>query len=483
MKPTIMTFVAVVIVVALVGVGVYLVVSAPTTPATTTTTTTPATATTTTTPATATTTTTPATATTTTTPATATTTTTPATATTTTTTTTTPATTTTPTPTQYIKIGSNTALNHAYCVECTQGQTLAVEDINAEGGLHIGDQNYLLQFISYDGRMLNDESVANVRRLLEVDGVRHLVFLGPSSCTMAAMPYVQEFIAETGEDIVLMASGTGTTDLCVNYGSSIAFRERPTGYETGKMHTRFVIETYGPKFGVLISNDANGLDEVRGIQESAARYGGQIVSIEYYQYGEVDVTSQLTKLMDLQPTTIIIAHHPTYTVDFAKQAFNLGAKEKGIHIHILGDAPLAQVTTTIGVERAEGLTCEIPSAYPVYLQEGVPEVVAFAEKIEERFGMPIGGGHPCGYTAVMILGKAMEIAGTTDVTAVKSVLRNMKISDVEDELWFKINPLSPVDAAGHIYNAIGQGSSQYTVAIFHNVDGTLEQVPLQALEA
>jgi|GEM_PF-5307077 len=387
-----------------------------------------------------------------------------------------------PTEKEYIKIGSNTALNHAYCAECTQGALLAVEDINEEGGLSIGGEEYFFQYISYDGRLLTDESVANVRRLLEIDGVRHLVFLGPSSGTIAALDYIEGFIEETGEDVVLMASGSGATAICTEYGSSIVFRERPTGYECGMMHTRFVIEEYGPKIGVLMSNDEHGVDEVRGINDAVEKYGGDLVSIEWYEYGETNVMSHLTKLIDLQPTTIIIGHHPTYTHDFVKQAYDLGAAEEGIHVHILGDLNKDQVTQIIGAERAEaaGLTGEIPSAYPYYLEEGVPAVVAFVEKVEQRFAVDVGGGHPCGYMAVRILAKAMEIAGTaTDIAAIKSALREMKIEDIEDESWFKVNPLSAIDEEGHVYNEIGQGSSQYTAVIFQGG----EIVPIGPLEA
>jgi hypothetical protein len=86
--------------------------------------------------------------------------------------------------------------------------------------------------------------------------------------------------------------------------------------------------------------------------------------------------------------------------------------------------------------------------------------------------------HPCGYTAVRILAKAMEIAGTaTDVTAIKSALRGMKIDDIEDETWFKVNPLSPVDEEGHVYDETGQGMGYYTAIVFSGG----ELVPLKPL--
>lgn len=342
---------------------------------------------------------------------------------------------------------------------------LAAEEINEAGGLEIGDDRYLIDVTMYDDRMILDEAVANVKRLITLDKVKYIFPPTPSSNGMAFMPWIEKHIEETGEDIVVMFDGEGATELTERWGGTIGFRERLTSYYEGAAEAGFLVDYIGAKtVGTIVSREEYGFSVQQGFRDAFEAAGGKIVSEQWYSYGDIDFRPQLTGIMDKNPDAILIGHHPEYCMDIANQAIDLGYKEAGIHITLVSSESEDLMRDTIGAERGEGITVGYASSYPYFLGKEDPLIVEFMEKIRLRFAEPIGDGHPCGYMAARILARAMEIADSVDPTEVKKALRKLKVEDIED--FSKICPCLPVDEAGHIYDDKGQAVSAYCAMEF-----------------
>jgi branched-chain amino acid transport system substrate-binding protein len=55
-----------------------------------------------------------------------------------------------------------------------QGTALAVDEINKAGGFPVGDKTYTLQLIALDTRGEPKEAFVQLKRLVEVDGVKYI---------------------------------------------------------------------------------------------------------------------------------------------------------------------------------------------------------------------------------------------------------------------------------------------------------------------
>jgi len=425
-----------VVIIAIVAGGALLVTQAPA-PAPTTTTTP---ITTTTTPATTTTTTTPATTTTTTTPAT---------------------TTTTPTPTKYFTYGIPYSMNQSYCVQNYHGAVLAEEKINAAGGITIGGEKYLIRHIAYDDQMVADQALANVKRLVEVDGVKFLMGMSTSSNHLVFLSYLKESDA----DVLEIGSAFGASQISVLYGVQYCFRTRATSALQGYAFGHWIFETLGlKKAAVIMSNDEIGTDQMNGIKAVAAEYGGEVVEA-WYTLGDLVITPQLTTLLDSNPDILVIGHHTNYMAQFGKQAIDVGFKAAGIPIFLTGGMTAELLIAGIGAEGAEGIYCQFTSGIAFYLATEHPTALYFKSEIENRFGEEVGEGQVHGYDSVQIMAYALQKANTIDnVAAVRQVLVNMKVSDVAN---LCIEEFKPCDG-GLLYDNKGDAKSPVTITQVEN---------------
>ena len=58
-----------------------------------------------------------------------------------------------------------------------RGAELAVEDINAKGGVTTGNTNYTFKIVSYDSKLDPANALTLMRRVIEQDGAKHAFIL------------------------------------------------------------------------------------------------------------------------------------------------------------------------------------------------------------------------------------------------------------------------------------------------------------------
>lgn len=94
-----------------------------------------------------------------------------------------------------IKIGGNAVMSgsHAdYGRQMVMGSTMAIEEINAAGGVNVGGQAYNFELIGFlDDRLNADQGVANARKLVE-QGADFLVGTDSSGVSLAIGPVLPE---------------------------------------------------------------------------------------------------------------------------------------------------------------------------------------------------------------------------------------------------------------------------------------------------
>ena len=72
------------------------------------------------------------------------------------------------------------------------GAQVAVDDINAAGGVTIGDKTYEIDLVIGDEEATPERAIAATRRLIEVDGVMGILGYANSTNLLATMPLLQD---------------------------------------------------------------------------------------------------------------------------------------------------------------------------------------------------------------------------------------------------------------------------------------------------
>lgn len=295
-----------------------------------------------------------------------------------------------------IKIGAILPLTGdgaKYGEEARNGIDLAVEEINAKGGV----DGRKVRIIYEDDQGTSTAAVNAFNKLVTVDKVP--VIIGPmySSTTLAVAP-----IAERAKVVVLSPSASSPK---VTQAGDYIFRNWPSDvYEGGEM-AKFAHERLGLKRAAILTVNLDygiGLTEV--FSKEFTDLGGQVVVVEKYEQGATDFRTQLTKIQATNPDGLYL---PGYYTEIA--LILIQAKELGINVQFLScvgfDNPKS---LELAGEAAEGVIF----ARPAYDPESKAEPVAsFVQSFKSRYGLVPGTYAAHAYDAMRIVAEAIRKGG------------------------------------------------------------------------
>ncbi|OYQ67524.1 MULTISPECIES: ABC transporter substrate-binding protein [Aerococcus] len=309
-----------------------------------------------------------------------------------------------------IVVGGNFELTGAvaaYGNDISNGAKLAVEEINANGGVN-GKQ---LTYVEADNKSDSNESAATATRLIDEEGAS--VIIGPST---TANFEAQVNPAETAKVPFIgpaVTSDGATTDEngdAYDYGFSVAFLN---SFQGGAI-ARFANDKGFQKAAVLQDNSADYGQTLAS--EFTDAFEGQVVSTESYVSGDSDFSAILTNIKGQNPDVIFIAGYYTEAGTIIKQA-----REMGIEAAIVGP-------DGFGSEELSALAGEDNMNDIYYVShfatgEDAPQAAQdFSADFEETYGKAPDAYAALGYDAVNIYAAAVEAAGTTETTAVAEAI-------------------------------------------------------------
>jgi len=216
-------------------------------------------------------------------------------------------------------VGALTGPEAHYGSESQNGAQLAVEEVNAAGGV----QGRQLVIRSYDSQSRPEEAVNAMTRLVTQDRALFVVGENQSSLSLAMAP-----AAAQGQ--VPMIAPSSTNPRVTTEGGPYVFRVCFTDTFQGELLARFARETLkAERVGVLVdqkSDYALGLAKVFGTRFAAL--GGKIVAEETYSKGDTDFRSQLTRVKAERPEVLFIPGYYSDVGPMARQARELGMRAK-----------------------------------------------------------------------------------------------------------------------------------------------------------
>jgi branched-chain amino acid transport system substrate-binding protein len=303
-----------------------------------------------------------------------------------------------------------------YGNESRDGALLAVEDINASGGL-LGKKIVL---ISEDDEGNAEKSVNAFTKLTTRDKVSIILGSSTSGPTTAMTSLAQR------SKIVLISPSATAIDV-TNAGDFI-FRACFIDPFQGVVGADFAFDELGCRRAAVLYDagaDYNtGLAEAFRTQFIAS--GGQIVANESYQSGDVDFNAQVTRIRALNPDVIYL---PNYYNDVSLQAKRI--REQGISCALVGGDGWDSLVDNAGDEVVGGFWS---SGFAADTTD--PRGVAFVKAFQARFNRPASQFAALGYDTFMLVADGIKAAGTFDSTAVKDSMAKINGSYITGNIRF-----------------------------------------------
>jgi len=301
---------------------------------------------------------------------------------------------------------------HMYSEVGVKGIKMAVEEINAKGGI-LGKK---VEFIIRDTEAKVDVAVREVKDLILREKVNFLI--GPcSSGTGLAMQVVHS------EYKVLRLSAIANTEAqTVDKFSPYFVQVVPNTYMEAVAATRYFqkkvpkakkFATIGPDYDFGRREEAAFTEEIKKLVPDA-----EIVYEAWPKSGEKDYTAFITAIMAKKPDAVHGSLFGGDLVSFTKQAAPYGFFEKTPFI-ALYDLP---VLVALGPDAPEGVYA---FGRGCFFMDPNPKMMEYVEKYKKATGDYPDGWAVQNYDAVYVLKAAIEKAKTIETEAVIKAIEGM----------------------------------------------------------
>ncbi len=225
-------------------------------------------------------------------------------------------TTTVPVNTEPIKIGLLTSLTATFApwgVSARDGMRLAVEEINAAGGVN----GRMLELLERDDQSNPEEGASGLERLIE-DGVVAVGGVISSSVGLSTARIAEELsvpllLVKAGSDAILTTDSRYTFRTCLPAAQMVA----------GPV-AQYVASTGFTKVGAIVADYAWGQAVKAALENEFAGVAGVELQIEVAPVPETDFAAYLRRLDDFGAEILVATGHPPGGVSIVKQSDDFG---------------------------------------------------------------------------------------------------------------------------------------------------------------
>jgi ABC-type branched-chain amino acid transport systems, periplasmic component len=325
-------------------------------------------------------------------------------------------------------LGPLTGEAASYGNSVKNGAAIAVKEINAAGGIKVGDKSYEVVLEFQDDEATADKAVTAYNLLMDknADAILGAVTSG-ASLAVTDMAY---------EDGILMLTPSGSAqDITKNDN---VFRVCFTDPLQGELLANYAFETAGVTKVAIIYNNSD--EYSTGIKETFEAVfkdlGGTIVAAEAFAEGAVDYSTQLTKIKNTEAELIFVPAYYQNAAYITQQA-----QEAGMELPFIGsdgwDGVVAQVTDTAVIEGAVFLSPFLPTD---------PAAASFVAAYEAAHNTTPDQFAADGYDGVYIIKAAVEQAGSIEKADVIAAMTEIEVEGVTGNMKFDENGEPDKDA-------------------------------------
>ncbi len=289
------------------------------------------------------------------------------------------------------------------------GLVMAIDDINAKGGISVAGKKYKIELVSLDDRYKPDLAVQNARRLVALEQVP-AVFCPHRGGLLAMMNFNEK------DGFIVM--GYTTHPKVVELGNKLVVRIPAD------------IRAYASAFidrardrGVKTCAAIPGVHEYAQIwleifKEEWAKRGGALTEVSSADYmKETDFYTHITKVLATKPDAILLIGASEPAALIVKQARELGFKGRFL---LADQAKMEEMTKIVPIEKLEGTIGLTP-----LFDRPIKDAPLFTKAYKKRYGEAEACTTETAqhYESLALLVYAMEIAGTvSDVSKIRAAM-------------------------------------------------------------
>ena len=337
-----------------------------------------------------------------------------------------------------------------YGIPESQGIQLAVDEINAAGGVKIGNQTHTLRLMAEDDQSNPTSAVAALKKLTTSD-VRFIIGPLGSGVAPALFP-----IIDADENLTQIVDGTIAEG--VTNGRNIFRNQANVGQYDLAVVDLFAARKF-PTVAMMTDRfHAGFMGTQPALGEALTALGSKVVAEEHYKLGDTDFSAAMTKLASLKPEVLLIRGYPAEGALITKQARQLGFEGQVVWEMV---SPPSTVLKNISAAEMEGVFNCIPPTTEDYIALGEEKAIAFEKAYQAKFGTNAGELSTLSYDAVYILKAAFEKAGSTENKAVNEALSQLRLDEVPQLISGYV-----AHEDGSLFNDMGQVNLRGAVSVW-----------------
>ncbi len=294
-----------------------------------------------------------------------------------------------------------------------EGIRLAVEEINAAGGIAVGGAKITVEVRTEDTESKAEKASDVVKKLIHQDNVHAVLGEVASSISLEGAPVCQK----AGIPMITPSSTNTQVTEVGDFIFRVCFIDPFQGWAGAK----FAADELKAKNVAILVDTASAYSQQLADEFAKAfeGMGGKVVSRVEYTKGEKDFNARLSRLREANPQLIYL---PGYYQDVANVA--LQARKLGITVPMMGgDGWDSEELGKNAGEAIEG--CFYTNHYAP--DDPAPEIQDFVKKYQSRYnGKTPDGLAALGYDAARVLAAAVTRAGLVEGKAIRDQIAATK---------------------------------------------------------
>ncbi|HUQ75514.1 MAG TPA: amino acid ABC transporter substrate-binding protein [Burkholderiales bacterium] len=340
---------------------------------------------------------------------------------------------------QTIKIGAPLALTGGLADEGKK-QAIAydmwLKRINAQGGINVGGKKMRVELVQYDYQTQEQRAQQLAEKLIVDDKVDFLLAPFGSGHTKVVAGVAERY------GVPVMAT-SASSDVIFNQGYKFLFGTLAPN--SGSVENLIAVVTKGipsaKRIAILGREDVFPKAMATVMSDAAKKAGLEIISLEYYPVGALDLATPIAKIRSLKPDWIYITGYSKDLVLAKKQMADLNVKAPVVTM-ITGPV-YREFIDSLG-PLAEGVTSASWWHHSAQFKGDDPwgSTKAFYDEFVAREKSDPDYVHAAAAAALVALQKAIEKAGTIDKAKVRDALASLDIMTFYGPIKFSANGMN-----------------------------------------
>jgi branched-chain amino acid transport system substrate-binding protein len=287
------------------------------------------------------------------------------------------------------------------------GARMAIEEINAAGGVKLGDKTYKLELVAEDDKADPKEGTLVAQKIVDSGAVAVVGHLNSGTSIPASKIYSDASITQV--------TPSATNPKLTEQGFKTTFRVVANDNQQGAVLANYANDALKAKTIAIIDDRTaygQGLADV--VERTAKEKGMKVVAREFTNDKATDFNAILTKVRAAKPDVVMYGGMDATGGPMAKQMKQLGIKAP----MLAGDGVCSPEFIKLAGDAAGILHCSQAGEAVEKLAKGAD----FVANYKKRFNSDVQLYSPYSYDAVFVIVEAAKRAGKADRAAITAAM-------------------------------------------------------------